>query len=41
MRWAGRVAYLGGGSGADRILVGRNEGKKPLGRPRHRGGGVY
>jgi hypothetical protein len=26
----------GGGGGAYRVLVGRPEGKRPLGRPRHR-----
>jgi len=36
MRWAGRVACLGDRCGADRILVGRSEGKRPLGRRRHR-----
>jgi hypothetical protein len=29
--------YIGPeGTGADRILVGRPEGRRPLGRPRHR-----
>jgi hypothetical protein len=36
MRWAGRVARMGEGRGVYRVLVGRPEGKKPLGRPRHR-----
>jgi hypothetical protein len=36
MRWVGHVACMGEGSGAYRILVGRPEGSKPLGRPRHR-----
>jgi hypothetical protein len=36
MRWAGRVACLGEGRGAYRILVGRPEGRRPLGRPRRR-----
>jgi hypothetical protein len=36
MRWAGHVARLGEGRGAYRILVGRPEGRRPLGRPRHR-----
>jgi hypothetical protein len=36
MRWAGRVACIGEGRGAYRVLVGRSEGKRPLGRPRHR-----
>jgi hypothetical protein len=36
MRWAGHVARMGEGRGVYRILVGRPEGKKPLGRPRRR-----
>jgi hypothetical protein len=36
MRWAGHVARMGEGRGAYRVLVGRNEGKRPLGRPRRR-----
>jgi hypothetical protein len=36
MRWAGHVARMGEGRGAYRILVGRPEGRRPLGRPRHR-----
>ena len=36
MRWAGHVARLGEDSGVHRVLVGRPEGKKPLGRPRRR-----
>jgi hypothetical protein len=36
MRWAGYVARMGEGRGAYRILVGRPEGRRPLGRPRHR-----
>jgi hypothetical protein len=36
MRWAGHVACMGEGKGAYRILVGRHEGRRPLGRPRHR-----
>jgi hypothetical protein len=36
MRWAGHVACMGEGRGAYRILVGRTEGRRPLGRPRHR-----
>jgi len=35
MRWAGHVARMGGG-GVYRVLVGRPEGKRPLGRPRRR-----
>jgi hypothetical protein len=36
MRWAGHVARMGGMRGAYRILVGRPEGRRPLGRPRCR-----
>jgi hypothetical protein len=36
MRWAGHVAPMGEGRGVYRVLVGRPEGKRPLGRPRHR-----
>jgi hypothetical protein len=36
MRWAGHVARTGAGRGAYRVLVGRPEGKRPLGRPRRR-----
>jgi hypothetical protein len=36
MRWAGRVAHMGEGRGVHRVLVGRPEGKRPLGRPRRR-----
>ena len=36
MRWAGHVARLGQGRGVYRVLVGRPEGKRPLGRPRRR-----
>jgi hypothetical protein len=35
MRWAGHVARIGEGRGVYRVLVGRPEGKKTLGRPRH------
>jgi hypothetical protein len=35
MRWAGHVAGMGEGRGIYRVLVGRPEGKRPLGRPRH------
>jgi hypothetical protein len=34
IRWAGHVARMGKGRGAYRVLVGRPEGKRPLGRPR-------
>jgi hypothetical protein len=36
IRWAGHIACMGEGRGAYRILVGRPEGKRPLGRPRRR-----
>jgi hypothetical protein len=36
MKWAGHVACMEEGRGVYRILVGRPEGKRPLGRPRHR-----
>jgi hypothetical protein len=36
MRWAGHVASRGEGRGVYRVLVGRPEGKRPLGRPRLR-----
>jgi len=36
MRWAGHVARTGEERGVYRVLVGKPEGKRPLGRPRHR-----
>jgi hypothetical protein len=36
MRWAGHVARMGEETGVYRVLVGRPEGKRPLGRPRRR-----
>ena len=36
MRWAGHVARMGEGRGVHRVLVGKPEGKRPLGRPRLR-----
>ena len=36
MRWAGHVARMGQGRGVHRVLVGKPEGKRPLGRPRRR-----
>jgi hypothetical protein len=36
MRWEGHVARMGEGRGVYRVLVGRPEGKRPLGRPRRR-----
>jgi hypothetical protein len=34
MRWVGHVARMREGSGVYRVLVGRPEGKRPLGRPK-------
>ena len=34
MRWAGHVARMGEKRGVCRVLVGKREGKRPLGRPR-------
>jgi hypothetical protein len=36
IRWAGHVARMGEVRGVHRVLVGKPEGKRPLGRPRHR-----
>ena len=36
MRWAGHVARMGEGIGVHRVLVGKPEGKRPVGRPRRR-----
>jgi hypothetical protein len=36
LRWAGQVAYVGEGRGAFRVLVGKSETRRPLGRPRCR-----
>ena len=36
MRWAGHVAHMGEDRGVHRVLVGKPEGKRPLGRPRRR-----
>jgi hypothetical protein len=36
MRWVGHVAHMGEGRGVYRVLVGRPEEKRPLGRPRRR-----
>ncbi|KAJ4434333.1 hypothetical protein ANN_22890 [Periplaneta americana] len=35
LRWAGHVARMGESRNEYRVLVGRPEGKRPLGRPRH------
>jgi hypothetical protein len=34
MRWAGHVARMGEERNAYRVLMGKPEGKRPLGRPR-------
>jgi len=36
MRWAGHVARVGERRGVYGVLVGKPEGKRPLGRPRRR-----
>jgi hypothetical protein len=36
MRWVGHVARTGAKRHAYRILLGKSEGKRPLGRPRRR-----
>jgi len=36
MRWAGHVARMDEETGVNRVLVGKPEGKRPLGRPRRR-----
>jgi hypothetical protein len=36
LRWAGHVARMGEGRGAYRALVGKPEGRRPLGRHRRR-----
>jgi hypothetical protein len=36
MRWAGHVAHMEEGRGVYRILAGKPEGKRPVGRPRRR-----
>ena len=36
MRWAGHVARMVEDRGVHRVLVGKPEGKRPLGRPRRR-----
>ena len=35
-RWAGHVARMGEERGVYRVLVGKPEGRRPLGRPRRR-----
>jgi len=36
MRWAGHVARMGEKRGMYRVLLGKPEGRRPLGRPRRR-----
>ena len=36
MRWAGHVARMGEERGVYRVLLGKPEGRTPLGRPRRR-----
>jgi hypothetical protein len=36
MRWAGHVARMRANRNAYRLLVGKPEGRGPLGKPRHR-----
>ena len=36
IRWVGHVAHMGERRGVQRVLVRKPEGKRPLGRPRHR-----
>ena len=36
VRWAGHTARMGERRGVYRVLVGKPEGKRPLGRPRRR-----
>ena len=35
MRWAGQVARMGERKGVCRVLMGKPEGKRPFGSPRH------
>jgi hypothetical protein len=39
-RWAEHVAHVGEGRNVYRVLVGKPEGKRPLGRPRCRWDGI-
>jgi hypothetical protein len=41
MRWAGHVAQMGEVRNAYRILMGKPEGNRPLGRPRRRWVDMY
>jgi hypothetical protein len=35
MKWAGHIANMGQKRHACRVLMGKSEGTRPLGRPRH------
>jgi hypothetical protein len=35
-KWVGHVVHMGEGRGVYRVLVGKPERRRPLGRPRHR-----
>jgi hypothetical protein len=37
MSWVGKVARVGERRGAYRVVVGKPEGRRPLGKPRRRG----
>jgi hypothetical protein len=36
MRWVSQLAHMGAKSNSYRVLVGKPEGKRPIGRPRHK-----
>jgi len=36
MSWAGHEAHMGEERGVYRVLLGKPEGRRPLGRPRHK-----
>jgi hypothetical protein len=36
IKWTGHVLYMGGKTNTNKVLVGKSEGKRPLGRSRHR-----
>jgi hypothetical protein len=38
IRWEGHVARMEEGRGVEKVLVGKPEGKRPIGRPRRRWG---
>ena len=41
MRWAGHIVHMGERRGIYRVLVGKPEGNRPLGRLRHRWEGNF